>query len=242
MPNNNDFLMHYGVKGQKWGVRKYQDQNMRLTDEGREHYGIGQRKQPKSGVVGSVKARIRSRIDERRGPSHLSDEELNNRVKRLRTEAEYARLQREIKGGNQGGGKKGGGGKKHPYLALAVLTPVATAIGVGTKAITAEKVNKFLDKRANVKLKQFMNAAKNSTSTGGLSKLLEAARRSAETAGHPIQNMPDVKSIVSANKAAVAQKKIAKKAVQNVKSQKNKNKWWKTMSISDLDLKHEDPI
>lgn len=34
----SDYLMHYGVKGMKWGVRRYQDQNGRLTAAGKEHY------------------------------------------------------------------------------------------------------------------------------------------------------------------------------------------------------------
>ena len=31
-------IMHYGVKGMKWGVRRYQDKNGRLTAAGKEHY------------------------------------------------------------------------------------------------------------------------------------------------------------------------------------------------------------
>lgn len=33
-------LMHYGVKGMKWGVRRYQNKDGSLTSEGRTHYGI----------------------------------------------------------------------------------------------------------------------------------------------------------------------------------------------------------
>lgn len=34
-------LYHSGVPGQKWGVRRYQNEDGTLTNEGRQHYGIG---------------------------------------------------------------------------------------------------------------------------------------------------------------------------------------------------------
>lgn len=33
----NDFLMHYGVKGMKWGVRRYQNKDGSLTPAGKKH-------------------------------------------------------------------------------------------------------------------------------------------------------------------------------------------------------------
>ena len=37
------YLIHYGVQGQKWGNRRYQNEDGSLTPEGREHYGIKER-------------------------------------------------------------------------------------------------------------------------------------------------------------------------------------------------------
>lgn len=37
----DDYLMHYGVAGQRWGVRNYQNYDGTLTEEGRDHYGYG---------------------------------------------------------------------------------------------------------------------------------------------------------------------------------------------------------
>ena len=37
----DDSFMHSGIKGQKWGTRRYQNSDGSLTPEGRLHYGIG---------------------------------------------------------------------------------------------------------------------------------------------------------------------------------------------------------
>lgn len=48
---NTEHLEHHGIKGQKWGVRKYQNTDGSLTPEGRKRYG----------VLGSTKAYIKKR-------------------------------------------------------------------------------------------------------------------------------------------------------------------------------------
>lgn len=37
----NDELYHHGIKGQRWGIRRYQNEDGSLTPEGRERYGLG---------------------------------------------------------------------------------------------------------------------------------------------------------------------------------------------------------
>ena len=34
---SEEYLIHYGVKGQKWGIRRYQNEDGTLTEEGRKH-------------------------------------------------------------------------------------------------------------------------------------------------------------------------------------------------------------
>lgn len=38
---NENYLEHHGIKGQKWGIRRYQNEDGSLTPEGRERYGLG---------------------------------------------------------------------------------------------------------------------------------------------------------------------------------------------------------
>ena len=38
---DNNYLAHYGISGQKKGLRRYQNEDGSLTPEGREHYGVG---------------------------------------------------------------------------------------------------------------------------------------------------------------------------------------------------------
>lgn len=40
----DNYLAHFGIKGQRWGLRRYQNEDGTLTSEGREHYGVGKRK------------------------------------------------------------------------------------------------------------------------------------------------------------------------------------------------------
>lgn len=36
---NPNYLCHHGIKGQKWGVRRFQNEDGTLTEEGRRRYG-----------------------------------------------------------------------------------------------------------------------------------------------------------------------------------------------------------
>lgn len=36
----NTYLMHHGIKGQRWGVRRYQNEDGSLTSTGRKRRGI----------------------------------------------------------------------------------------------------------------------------------------------------------------------------------------------------------
>lgn len=41
--NQEDYLAHHGILGQKWGVRRYQNYDGSLTSLGRKHRGLGEK-------------------------------------------------------------------------------------------------------------------------------------------------------------------------------------------------------
>lgn len=118
----NNELKHYGVKGQKWGVRRYQNNDGTLTDAGKKRYGDGgsgdggssngnhkkNNKEPieqiskgvgmtKKGVDDISNARYRSKEAEgrrnyRKEASEMTDQELRDAVNRLNMEESYTRM------------------------------------------------------------------------------------------------------------------------------------------------------
>lgn len=74
----NDELYHWGIKGMKWGVRRYQSQDGTLTSAGRKRY--------------LTKARSNN-------PKKMTDEELNQRISRMQKEKQYLELKKSTSPG-----------------------------------------------------------------------------------------------------------------------------------------------
>lgn len=86
-------LIHYGVRGMKWGVRRYQNKDGSLTAAGRKRYSDGGdiKKAPakaktSKGKVSSSKAPKKKTI------ADMSDDELNRAVRRFQLEQQYRNL------------------------------------------------------------------------------------------------------------------------------------------------------
>lgn len=66
---DEDTLCHFGIHGQKWGERRYQNKDGSLTPEGRVHYGIGQKHLTDSGkeyiakTYGESTAKLASKLN-----------------------------------------------------------------------------------------------------------------------------------------------------------------------------------
>lgn len=105
MDNHKEMLMHYGIKGQKWGIRRYQNEDGTRTAAGkkREQYNSNHEDYDKAHTTKSVKT--------------MSDAELRNRLNRLQMEKQYKQL-------SSTGVKRG---KDFVSKSLKVPTGVATA-------------------------------------------------------------------------------------------------------------------
>lgn len=74
------YLTHSGVKGMKWGIRRYQNKDGSLTPAGRKRYG---QRSSDSEVVSKLKTKK---------VSELSNDELRKVNERTRLENEYSKL------------------------------------------------------------------------------------------------------------------------------------------------------
>lgn len=175
----NDFLAHHGIKGQKWGNRRYQNPDGSLTDLGRVRYGVGSALKKTGSAVGKAirkatgrqtdaeldaeveKAQKRNErrakqkyIDESKGkrkPLHkMNDDELNEYIDRLTKERNVKRMEKELKEMNRGPAKK---------MIAGLADNVVSGVGEGVKRGIANTIEtsmrKSTERKQNLKDKKF---------------------------------------------------------------------------------------
>lgn len=102
-----NYVQHHGIKGQKWGVRRFQNTDGSLTAEGKKRYSSGDYEGALHKVntagkavdeVKKYKASHQKKNDSdterriRKGIAEMSDVELQKRVQRLNMEDNYTRM------------------------------------------------------------------------------------------------------------------------------------------------------
>lgn len=85
----SDYISHFGVKGMKWGIRRYQNKDGSLTPEGRKRYGRSE----DSEIVRELR---------KKPVSAMSNQELETVIRRMNLERQY----RDLKSSEINSGKK----------------------------------------------------------------------------------------------------------------------------------------
>ncbi len=91
---SNDELCHFGIKGMKWGVRRYQNKDGTLTPNGKKHYRLGLTNQNNLEVHDDY-----TRRHSKKSISQMSDKELQDRINRMQLERQYSQLNEYSKEG-----------------------------------------------------------------------------------------------------------------------------------------------
>ena len=100
-------LRHHGIKGQKWGIRRFQNKDGSLTADGKKRYGADDYKNTldKVNSAGKIVDEVRKYNNSaqkssdpdmerriRKSINNMSDKELQQRVQRLNMEDNYTRM------------------------------------------------------------------------------------------------------------------------------------------------------
>ena len=155
---NKKYLFHHGIKGQRWGVRRFQNENGTLTKEGLQRYktiealeddyhtkdaggakaildGTSKSANEAAKLIGNV-GKNKSKIVNNKDYSNIDDNELKSRINRINMEKTYGELTGDTKRTRSGSD-----------WTREVLQTVGAVVGVaGTVAATILTINQIRQK------------------------------------------------------------------------------------------------
>lgn len=167
--NNIDELYHFGIKGQRWGVRRYQNKDGSLTPAGKKRASkLKKQYKELTGKPLKVKQKHKPEQQKKFDPSEpltrsqikkLSDTDLTNKINRLSAEKRALELQRDTASGKD---------KFIKAVGKQVLAPAAAEAG---KEIVRDLLKKSgrkivgLDSKSDDALKSMFDDLKRETET-----------------------------------------------------------------------------
>lgn len=124
-------LRHHGIKGQRWGIRRFQQRDGSLTPLGKRRRRKGE------GSDGSDSAKKEEKTKPKTA-KEMTDDELKTKIERLRLEKTYKDLDREVNPQNVSRGKK----FVNDFIDKAII-PAATEAG---KDVLKKAATKYASK------------------------------------------------------------------------------------------------
>ena len=153
----SDELCHSGIRGMRWGIRRYQNSDGSLTTAGRKRYSTGKHHSifTRKKTTSKVKAKPAAEKPKQKSVSEMSDAELNAFLNRKRLEQQYYQLMATPQKKSAVTKGKEMVGKALENAAQDTLTQIA-------KYAMAKSVNKMLgDNVVNAKVTDKEKEAKN---------------------------------------------------------------------------------
>lgn len=92
---DGNYLAHHGIKGQKWGERKYQYQDGSLTPEGRRHYGYGEERSSMRAQIKIMRQKAkdeRKMVREKARADRLMEKQINKQREKKEKEQQKQQL------------------------------------------------------------------------------------------------------------------------------------------------------
>lgn len=80
----DDTLAHHGIKGQRWGVRRYQNADGSLTSSGRSHYGVGEARNKTKEERKSERAEQKAKKKQAKAKAEAAQKRLKEKAERDR--------------------------------------------------------------------------------------------------------------------------------------------------------------
>lgn len=153
----SDELCHYGIRGMRWGIRRYQNPDGSLTTAGRNRYSTGKHHSifTRKKTTSKVKTKPAEEKPKQKSVSEMSDAELNAFLNRKRLEQQYYQLMATPQ-------KKSAVTKGKELVGKALENAAQDTLTQIAKYAMAKGVNKMLgDNVVNAKVTDKEKEAKN---------------------------------------------------------------------------------
>lgn len=198
----SDELYHHGIKGQKWGVRRYQNADGTYTMLGKVRYGAGKAARSTGRVIKKAASKVKEKVVEKYKKANpekrMNDKELRDYINRINLENSYKQAQESL---------------KSKQFGTKAMRAVGDIIGrAGNKVINRaidEAVNKMFEKpdkktdwkevlnnkgdHSDKEIKEALDRAKNERSLDRTYSDAVASTASTERGRKTVKDMADIK-------------------------------------------------